>query len=385
MQENNIPDRLKEDIISYFSGDLNKQQADELIKWLAKNTDNVRYFNKIMEIWQATAIVDEREIDSEKALLIIRNKIRTRNIRPIPSLKIPIHIFWFLKIAAAIILVTLLGTATFIVFKRHNPIVLTDTYFEAHVPKGSKTLITLSEGTQVWLNAGTTLRYKSNFGSSNRDVYLEGEAFFTVKKNKQLPFKVTTSDICITALGTAFNVKSYKEENIIETTLEEGSLRIDPIKSTNYSKKINPIYLKQNQNLIFQKESENTIVVHQKKQTKAKEIDVIEKNKILPAKVTTVTDIRLFTSWKDKHWVFKNEKLSTLAPKLERRYDVNIIFEDSALLNYAFSGTLKDESIEQVLAAIQFTAPIRFDVNYKEVRLHIDNQLKEKYYYFLKP
>jgi len=385
MKENSISERIKESIIGYYSGDLNQQQAEELVNWLSDDTENIQLFNEIKEIWQASALISNREFNPDAAFLNLHDKIRTRNIRPLPPRKISITLTFLYRVAAGILLVSLLGAGALMVLKKPNSKILSETYFEAHAPKGSKTLITLSEGTQVWLNAGTTLRYSNTFNSKNRDVYLEGEAFFRVSKNKHLPFKVSTSDICITALGTAFNVKSYSEESLIETTLEEGSLRIDPLISNGKSKKSSPIYLKQNQKLIYQKQDRNLAITSLKDQVLEEDDIVVEKHKDLPVRISTVQDIRLYTSWKDSQWVFKNEKLSTLAPKLERRYDINIIFEDSTLLDYSFSGTLRDESVEQVLAAIRFTAPIRFEINYKQVTLQVDDQLKEQYFNLLEP
>jgi len=385
MRENNIPDTLKEAIISYFSGDLNQQQADELVNWLSQSATNANYIKEVREIWHASAILDEGKFNSELGLKRTRMKIRERNFRQVKHRVIAIRVSLLFKIAAAVFIIILLGIGTTVIHKKQKPIMLSDNYFEAEAPKGSKSLITLPEGTKVWLNAGTTLRYKNSFGMSNRDVFLDGEAFFSVTKNNEIPFKVNTSELAITALGTSFNVKSYGDENQIETTLEEGSLRIETLKSNKYSKRVGTIYLKQNQNLIYQKQSKTVTVSQHKNQENSKVIPLSGVSKNIPVKVTTVTDTRLYTSWKDKQWVFKNEKLSNLAPKLERRYDINIIFKDSSLLSYAFSGTLKDESIEQVLAAIRFTAPIRFEVNYKVVTLYIDNQLEERYFNLLKP
>jgi transmembrane sensor len=385
MMDNNISDRLKDNIISYFTGDLNQSQADELIKWLAKSNENIQYFNKLKDFWQATAIIGKHEFDSTKGLAIVRNKTKENGLRPFPEKKIKSNYSLLLKIAAAAFVIIILGIGTYYLFNKSESITTSNVFFEAHAPLGSRASITLTEGTQVWLNAGTTLRYNNNYGFTNRDVYLEGEAFFAVTKNKQLPFIVNTSDLCITALGTIFNVKSYKGENIIETTLEEGRLRIDQLVPKDYTKKIEPIYLKPSQNAVFFKQKRTIKVTDQNIPDDQNKNNIQENFKVLPIKITTVKDTRLYTSWKDNRWIFKNEKLSSLAPKLERRYDIKIVFEDSALLDYAFTGTLKDESIEQVLAAIRFTAPIRFEVNYKQVKLYVDEQLKRRYKDLLKP
>ena len=100
-------------------------------------------------------------------------------------------------------------------------------YNELDIPIGSKSKITLSDGTQIWLNAGSTLKYPSKFSDKKREIFFEGEAFFDVSKDKNRPFIVRTSEINIRVLGTKFNVKSYPEDNIIEATLVSGSIEIE--------------------------------------------------------------------------------------------------------------------------------------------------------------
>jgi transmembrane sensor len=242
--------------------------------------------------------------------------------------------------------------------------------------------MTLFDGTRVWLNAGSTLGYNSSYGKSNRDVYLNGEAYFEVSKNKKLPFKVNTSAIRVTALGTVFNVKSYNDEGVIETTLEEGIVRIDPLKTSTAKNSIRPVILKPNQIAIYVKHNRVTHVTkitHQNPSVVAAPASQTEEFNPLPVKVAYISDIKLYTSWKGSRWIFKNEKFSSLAPKLERRYDVHIEFKDSLLRDYTFSGVLKEESIEQVLQAICLTSPVKFNIRSKSVILSIDNVYRNSY------
>ncbi len=238
----------------------------------------------------------------------------------------------------------------------------------------------MPDGTSIWLNADTKLRYSVDYGTKNRNIYLDGEAYFKVAKNKKLPFRVNTSGITVTALGTVFNVKAYPEEKVIETTLEEGSVRIDPVVKGKVKKTALSILLKPNQKAVYQKRGQEMSVAGKAPEEIVRNEPVTEP-KLLPIKLdtSTVTDIRLYTSWKDSRWIFKNEKLGSLAVLLERRYDVHIQFENEALKDYAFSGILKEESLEQVLSALSFTAPIRYEIHFKDVRLFDDNRIKKEY------
>ena len=106
------------------------------------------------------------------------------------------------------------------------------------VPLGAKSCITLPDGTKAWLNAGTELTYNEDYGQKKRTLFLTGEAFFDVAKDKEHPFIVNTSDLIIQALGTQFNVKAYPEEKIITTTLVEGKIDVRMIKSNRQLKKV---------------------------------------------------------------------------------------------------------------------------------------------------
>jgi ferric-dicitrate binding protein FerR (iron transport regulator) len=297
---------------------------------------------------------------------------------PKPEVRIRISVIY--RLAAAVLIIAALGIGT--VFFRLPQTKSAIAYFEALAPKGSRSFITLSDGSTVWLNSGTKLRYQRNFGQEGRDLYLEGEAYFVVAENKQMSFRVKTSDICITATGTAFNVKAYNDENIVETTLENGEVRIDALKTSRYKQESTPVFLKPNQKAIFVKNSKNLSINDPKQKKQLPRNDSEVKIKTVPLKIDTLVDTKLTTSWKDSRWIFKSEKLLKLAPILERRYDISITFRDSVLRSYRFTGTLKEESLEQVLNAICLAAPIRYEIIHNQVLFFEDSSQKNKY---LKP
>ena len=378
-----LRDSLEEAIISYYSGDLKKEEAQELLIWIEQSPENLEYFQSIGDTWRTAGLLNEKEYSPAIAFEKIGKKLDDRDIREVPQKSIRIRMSVFYNTAAAILIIGLVTVALNYLFNKPEEKGALS-FFEAVAPKGSRSQLTLTDGTQIWLNAGTTLKYNSDYGISNRDIYLDGEAYFKVAKNAEVPFKVTTSDIRVTALGTAFNVKSYSEEGYIQTTLEEGSLKIDPIETGSKRKNIgSSVILKPNQTAVFRKKAEPEVlkpvspVVPPVKELQPPTI--VEKLEALPVSVISIPDTKLFTSWKDPNWVFKNEKLRTLAPKLERRYDITIEFADTTLLNYAFSGTLKEESIEQVLEIIRLSAPIKFSVDSKEVTLELDKKMMKNF------
>lgn len=381
MKEKNISDSLGEAIEGYFTNNLTQSGAEELIDWLGNDEENKDYLLELGKVWYASSQLSNRETDANRAWVNLSDKIQRDNIRPIRKPDFRIQRQSFYRIAAAVLLIAVLGVGSLFIFR--NPKEKSEiSYFEALAPKGSRSFITLSDGSTVWLNSGTKLRYQSNFGKKGRDLFLEGEAYFVVARNPKMPFRVKTSDVWITAIGTAFNVKAYSDEGIIETTLEKGEVRIDALDDSKSKAESAPVFLKPNQRAVFIKRNKNMSVNSTVQDTqKAANEPALHVN-ALPLRVESMVDTKLSTSWKDSRWIFKSEKLAELAPILERRYDINVTFQDSVLRSYKFTGTIKEESLEQVLKAVCMAAPIRYEIHHNQVIFIEDNGQKNKY---LKP
>ncbi|HQL19795.1 MAG TPA: FecR domain-containing protein, partial [Prolixibacteraceae bacterium] len=177
------------------------------------------------------------------------------------------------------------------------------------VPNGARTNLILPDGSEVWLNSGSTLSYSTDF-SSNRGVELEGEAYFKVTKSSA-PFRVSTTFGQVEVTGTAFNVKTLSSENEFETTVEEG-----------------------------------TVIVKSPRVRRAAELKTgqharLNGSRWKLAKVET----DLYTSWKDGKIIFRNENLPNVAKRLERWYNIRIELDnDPRLRKINYTGTLEMES-----------------------------------------
>lgn len=383
MKEQQISDFLSEAIESYYTDQLTQIQAEKLIAWLGENEENRRYFRELGTVWYASSQLSNTKTDPNQAWSNLLEKIAVNDKRPMPKPVFRIPVYVLTRVAAVVFLVVALGVACFFVFR--TPETKSEiAYFEAFAPKGSRSFITLTDGSTVWLNSGTKLRYQSNFGKAGRDLFLEGEAYFVVVKNPDMPFRVKTSDVTITALGTAFNVKAYDDEGVIETTLEKGEVRIDALGDSKIKTDLAPVFLKPNQKAVYVKSNKNISVNNTVQKPQIALNETPEKTKTVPLVVENMVDTKLTTSWKDSRWIFKSEKLAKLAPILERRYDISIIFRDSVLQSYKFTGTLKEESLEQVLNAMCLAAPIRFEINHNQVLFYENSSQNTKYHKPLK-
>ena len=378
MKEFSDFDFINESIVSYFQNSLTKTQAEQLFTWISEDKENLAHFKEIERIWFATGLLDRKDFIAQDGFRKLQEKIEENDIRPLSRPVLNISLRTISRIAVIAVLLIVTGVVSLILLNRKES-VNAERFYEAIAPKGSRSVITLSDGSRVWLNSGTTLRYRSDFGVRTREVFLEGEAYFSVSEDGKLPFKVNTSDLSVTALGTAFNVKAYNDENIIETTLEKGKVILEIVGSRKFEREQQAVLLKPNQKAIFVRKSgelsinDTRNVAVTVKKTKKPDF------KPLRIKVDTLVDTRLTTSWKDSKWIFRSEKLNSLAPILERRYDIVIFFADSALYNYKFTGTLKEESLEQVLKALSLAAPIRFNVNHNQVFLYEDKSQMKGY------
>jgi len=202
------------------------------------------------------------------------------------------------------------------------------------VPYGKQTKITLSDGTKVWLNAGSKLFYPSVFREDKREVYLTGEAIFDVSHNKEHPFYVRTKDYDIKVLGTVFNVSSYRDDAYTSTALQAGSVEI--------------------------KYDSNSILG--KSKTRITPGTLAQYNHASKKMITSVVDIKKYMVWRDGVFIFKNDRLDDITKKLSRYYKINVEVNNERLKNETFSGYLDlKDSIENVIEVIKETSDISYE------------------------
>ena len=293
---------------------------------------------------------------------------------------LPTSISNIIKIAAAIVLlITISGISGVLIsnfFLKSGPAGI----YKTVVGKGQKSIVFLPDGTEVWLNSESILTYSTDFGTSTRDVKLIGEAYFKVHKDKKHQFIVHISDVDLKVYGTEFNVKSYPDENIIETTLVTGSLSIQKISE---NEKSTPLFLKPNQRAVIYKtkqldtsNQEEVITTVDKKEITQPGVSHI--TSITPEKVFLYDEKNLDRqiAWKDQKLIFKDETFETLSHMLERWYDIKIVFESTEVQNFKFRGIFENETIEQALNAMRYTTPFEYSVDHRTFYIKACNEKK---------
>src|SRR5690606_4611751 len=346
-------------ILNYLQGTISDDERRHLKAWLDRSENNRLEFDRVRELWLAAHVNQGRfRFDSRLAFERFRDEIEHT---PRRKMRIALSYPW----AAAILLITFVGGAWLRQYAGPEAETSRSTAFqEITVPKGSRSSIILPDSTLVTINAGTTVRYGTDFGAASRDIYLDGEAYFVVKKSA-IPFIVRSGTVQIKAVGTEFNVRGYSSENRIETTLVTGKVLVSDTSAT--SNISGEVTLLPNQKLIVAKEVPTPDVRKggniSKNPKSSRESENLLRQVVKEEYVDPSPDV----SWKDDEWVIYRESLEELSVKLERRYNVDIVFVDEHLKTLRYNGTLPDQSLEQVLKLMSIVSPIRYTVQGKTV------------------
>jgi ferric-dicitrate binding protein FerR (iron transport regulator) len=238
-----------------------------------------------------------------------------------------------LRVAAVLIVALLVGSLLIYTTALSEKVVVDLQTYSS--PNGAKASFSLPDGTQVWLNSGSTLTFPGSFGKQ-RPVSLKGEAYFEVVKS-EIPFTVNTDKGKVTVKGTSFDVKAYPDEEFV-TTLERGKVEVAAAATNNRTE------LKPGQQAQI---SDGKIVV--------KEVDPQQ-----------------YTSWKDGKLIFRKAYLPEVAKRLERWYNVKIILDnDQRLEKIWFTGTIEMESFSEVLGLLRATSPIDYTYHEKSRTIKI--------------
>lgn len=352
-------------IIRFLSGQATEKEAQEILRWKNNNEENKRTFREIEVAYNTSEIVmNPEKFDAPAAYPKILSKLKGNKVIFIRNNRLKQFAGYA---ATAVIAIGLTwGIQKYFLIGNESWQTAQTIYQSVETPAGAKSLVTLEDGTKIWLNAKSKLKYPTHFVNDQREVQLEGEGYFDVAKDKSRPFKVKTSDLSINVLGTVFNLKSYSEEGLIETTLIEGKIVLNKLTGGNKEKKI--LELEPSQQATFIKK-EGFLLKDEAvaADIPSNEINHRSKDKLI---VTKNVDTYAITAWTDNKIIFKNETFESIAVRLERRYGAKITFEDEVVKGYRFSGIFEEISINQALKALQFASAFNFRIEQDKIYIH---------------
>ncbi len=308
----------------YLRGESTAEETERLI-------DLVGSENKFRKIWENELMDSDPTLD-ETVKKRIFEKIR-RETAGRRSYSLSVN--WRKTVRwAAVILLPVLSAFTVYYFTQypqrdHQPTVIT-------AQKGEKAEVVLPDGSNVWINSGSTLTYDKHFNGKERSVHLQGEAYFEVPENKKRPFIVHTKHMTVQALGTSFNVRSYETDSLATAVLLEGKVKV--------SASGKETILSVNERATFDK----------RKQT------------LLADRVEALN----FIEWKNGNIYFSNQTYDEIARTLSRIYNVDIQFASEQLRPMRFSGTLGSSGIKNALDILSMTSPMAYEMKDTTIILH---------------
>jgi transmembrane sensor len=305
-----------EKIAAKLHGELSIEEEAELLQLIAENS-RLHEFEKAQIIHDNLSKEVANPIEGKAVSWVkVEHGIRSYQLQWMKTA---------LKYAAIIVFAFIAGN----LLKPSLPADKEIRYSEITVPFGQMSQIKLSDGTKIWLNSGTTLRYPERFAENSRSVSIEGEAYFEVAKMAFKPFNVNTTELNIEVLGTSFNLSSYKEDATTKVTLVEGKVAV----RDNTGKTIAQLIPGQ--------------MAVKNKQSNTLDISNVETS--------------FYAAWIAGKIYFDDEPLDQIAVKLERWFNVEITFADEKLKSHKFTGTiLKNKPVDQIMQALELLSPIRF-------------------------
>lgn len=219
----------------------------------------------------------------------------------------------------------------------------TTLYNTLRTPRGGEYMLTLADGTKVWLNAESTMRYPVKFNARKRIVYIEGEAFFDVQKDTNRPFVVVSNKTEVTVLGTSFNFRAYPEEESVSTTLVTGTVKME---NKNYRQ---------------------TVILCPGEQGSLNTTDgTLTKQKV---------DTYLYSAWKDGRIVFRDIRLEDLFNTLARWYDLQIFYLNPEVKDIRFTGDIdKTDRFEDILSIMEQNKRVKFTVKAQTVSIGLQTK-----------
>jgi len=315
----------------------NKNSINHKIEELISGRLNQDFEDQIAEA--ASTISEIEGVDSRSAYLKVQNRIKKEG-------RYMLFVSSLSRIAAVLFIPLLIASGV-LIYRQMN--LKENQQFaiqEITSPTGVRSQIVLPDGSNVWLNAESTIKFKVPFDQKIRNVSLSGEAFFDVQKNPNVPFVVNSGGVNVKVLGTRFNYRSFEGENNIEIVLEEGKVSLN----TDGEKRANEVIMKPGDRVVFDKTSNITRITNEK----------IEK----------------YIAWHDGKLVFDETLMPEVAIQIGRWFGVDVEIADPKINNYRITTTFDNESLHQVLELLRLSSPI--DIKYIQATINKTNQIQTK-------
>lgn len=313
----------EKDILRFIKGESNSAEKKAILEWIRKDREHQKRYNSLKADYVASTVdsLSVSDIERQYEGLIAKTARKRKRYLVVATVVILLPIaIWQLTVSIT-----------------NSPDFSNQSIVNVSTGYGSHKRITLPDGSTIVLNAESSLAYPEKFFDSIRQVTLVGEAFFDIKKDTSKPFIVDTEAIKIRVLGTSFNVKSYPEDEKIETTLVTGKVEIVQRETEKQ------LILEPSQRAVFNKEINNILV------------DKVNSENVI--------------AWREGNLVFDQTPLKQVVSDLHRKYNVEFVIGSDTLLQYRYTGEFNNLTLEEVLELLKISSPLDYKLKNNKVML----------------
>ncbi len=315
-------------IISYLQGNLSKEETDLFYNWMNESASNKKLFFEIKAMYDAGRSLGKPLDVGESWQRLLNKKEKTQSLR--------FNLWYKIASYAAVALIAVAVSSVFFLSYNKTDGGLYSKYIGGDGLEAD--VVELPDGTQVSLGSKTTFHYDKDFGKNKRIVYLEGEAYFDVAKQKDKPFIVKTTEQDIEALGTKFNVMAYPTDSLVITTLLEGSVRLMTLGGGRET------ILRPDQQFIYNRNRKTASLNY--------------------------VDAWQYTSWTTGYYYFSEQTLDAILDRLSHVYGVEFTVLSKSLNKRTFTGTFyRGESIKDIMEVINLSVPIKYKIDKRHVTI----------------
>lgn len=299
-------------LIRFISGISHPDEQKEVLEWIESSGENRKTFARLKNINVAVDILAQ-----EKERVVSKpERFRFKTI---------------LRYGARVAAIIILGVSVFYFGREREKSKwiqsAAEQITEVKVPFGESVTLVLPDGSSVKLNSGSVLKFSKLFGSENRELELDGEGYFDVRKSKQI-FKVITSDVNIEVLGTKFNISAYNTDRLVTASLFEGRIKLfnSAIKET--------VILNPDDSYVFDKVS----------------------------KRSAMRGFNKSHSWTNNYFVADSDDIEVFVKKIERKYNVKIIVAPELIGKCRYTGVFKGETLNEILDNMVMASPVKYKI-----------------------
>lgn len=311
------------------------EELAEIDNWLSDDIENIKMLDEVYNVFSLATVLPPPLIpDTQKAWqkVDLKTSFKKENTLLLRNR------FRYVAALAAVLVFGLMVAGIFNSYLRNSQ--FSNQFTEIITQPGQKTSVILPDGSTVWLNSSSSLKYLADFNMKNREVTMTGEAFFNVTKNQSKTFRVKSDNLYVEVHGTSFNVRSYPDDTNQEVTVNEGVVGL-----VNNSREISR--LTKGEQAIFTKKLE---------------------------KVTVITENpELVSAWKNNELIFRNTPVEDVIKSLESWYGVNITIDRKMLGAHNYTFKVKTESFHEVLDMMKITTPLSYTIDGKDIEIKYNN------------